>query len=86
MFFFVCNTKQGPNCCSDTPVSFHYILPEQMYDLDYFIYRVRAYGIEYITEKLPDKIEYAWVSANKSVNQNILNVTQEMTTVEPLVV
>lgn len=49
---------QGPNCCSDNPVSFHYIQPGQMYDLDYFFYKVRPYGIEHHTEPLPPKIPY----------------------------
>ena len=32
---------EGPGCCSDSVISFHYISPNTMYVLDYFVYRVR---------------------------------------------
>ncbi|RXG72219.1 Glycoprotein-N-acetylgalactosamine 3-beta-galactosyltransferase 1 [Armadillidium vulgare] len=33
--------KNGMNCCSDTAISFHYITPAKMTELEYFIYNVR---------------------------------------------
>jgi glycoprotein-N-acetylgalactosamine 3-beta-galactosyltransferase len=37
--------KDGINYCSDTVVSFHYIPPKKLYELEYLIYHARPYGI-----------------------------------------
>lgn len=38
---------EGPRCCSDFAVSFHYIQGVQLYSLQYFIYYLRPYGYKY---------------------------------------
>jgi len=39
--------KDGPDCCADHSVAFHYIDPSMMYQLEYFVYHLRPYGVEH---------------------------------------
>lgn len=74
------NVTQGSlNCCSDIPISFHYITPPAMYQLEYFVYHVHPFGIEKnFTESLPRNLtlkEIIEASDTKSFSPNFRNHT-----------
>lgn len=47
---------QGFECCSDKPVSFHYVRPSKMYLYDALLYNVWPYGLNYKEVSLKYKV------------------------------
>ncbi|XP_065183538.1 glycoprotein-N-acetylgalactosamine 3-beta-galactosyltransferase 1-like [Sycon ciliatum] len=45
--------KEGPECCSDLSISFHYITPNLMRELYFYIYRLHPYGARKEDDLLP---------------------------------
>ncbi|XP_076816534.1 glycoprotein-N-acetylgalactosamine 3-beta-galactosyltransferase 1-like [Clavelina lepadiformis] len=41
----------GPECCSDFAISFHYIEPDMMYVLEYFVYKLNVFGMHQVQQK-----------------------------------
>lgn len=37
-------TWQGPGCCSEFTVSYHYVTPEEMYLIEFLLYHTQIYG------------------------------------------
>lgn len=47
--------KQGPNCCSDRLISIQNVFNTHLYYMEYFIYKVHAFGRHRLPEPLPKK-------------------------------
>ncbi|KAH8244315.1 hypothetical protein KR026_006121, partial [Drosophila bipectinata] len=43
------------DCCSNSAITFHYIYPNDLYVMDYIIYRLKTFGVPKDLEKMPVK-------------------------------
>jgi hypothetical protein len=65
---------KGPDCCSDSTISFHCIDPMMMRLLDFFFYKIRPYGIvdhQPATPEPPPDLELTatpWFAPNETTN------------------
>lgn len=53
---------EGLDCCSNKTISFHYMAPDMMYFVEYFVFNFKAYGIRHVYEPLPAKVNFTSVA------------------------
>jgi glycoprotein-N-acetylgalactosamine 3-beta-galactosyltransferase len=70
----------GINSASDTAISFHYVIPVEMYILDYLLYHIHPYGVVGKTDvQLPKKISISELLKTLNLNKSTVPVTWNVT-------
>ena len=62
---------QGPECCSEYSISFHYIAPKAMYLMEFFVYHLRPYGLRLMSNHLTQKLSREEFEINASGSSDI---------------
>lgn len=57
-------------CCSDVPITFHYVKPKVLYFYEYLTYRVHPFGIDSKKTTLPRKLSLDEIIAGSDVNSH----------------
>ena len=72
----MCVCVQGPECCSDSSVSFHYITADSMYIFEYFVYHLRPFGASSysVVQNSSTSLGSLLLSSNHST-ENLLKMT-----------
>ncbi|XP_066519632.1 glycoprotein-N-acetylgalactosamine 3-beta-galactosyltransferase 1-B [Hoplias malabaricus] len=68
---------EGPHCCSDLAVSFHYVDPLWMYLLEYYTYHLRAFGYHYRYQPPEPPSLQAFKSKDKGLTHSHQDLEQE---------
>lgn len=69
------DSPQGSlDCCSDVPIAFHYVKPEEMHYIQYFTRNVHPFGVsKNITETLPRKLSLEEIIRASDMESNSVN-------------